>query len=48
VKGKGKATETQAVTLNKAVNAHIIPTTATITKVSDSDNDIWVSIYAAM
>jgi hypothetical protein len=48
VKGKGKATETQAVTPNKAVNAHIIPTTATITKVSDSNNDIQVSIYAAM
>jgi hypothetical protein len=40
--------ETQAVTLNKAVNAHIVPTTATITEVSDSDNDIWVSMYAAM
>jgi hypothetical protein len=40
--------ETQAATPNKAVNAHIIPTTATITEVSDSDNDIWVSIYTAV
>jgi hypothetical protein len=46
-KGKGKATETQAATLNKAVNAHIVPTTATITEVLDSDNDIRVSVYAA-
>jgi hypothetical protein len=30
------------------VNAHIIPITATITEVSDSDNDIQVSIYAAV
>jgi hypothetical protein len=40
--------ETQAATLNKVVNAHIIPTTATITKVLDSENDIQVSMYAAM
>jgi hypothetical protein len=46
-KEKGKATETQAVTPNKAVNAHIVPTTATITEVLDSDNDIWVSMYTA-
>ena len=36
-----------AQTPSKAVNAHIIPTTATISKITD-DNDIWVSIYAAM
>jgi hypothetical protein len=47
VKGKGKATETQAATLNKVVNAHIVPTTATITKVLDSENNIWVSVYTA-
>jgi hypothetical protein len=35
------------VTPNKAVNAHIVPTTATITEVLDSDNDIQVSMYAA-
>jgi hypothetical protein len=39
--------ETQAATPNKAVNAHIIPTTATITEVLDSENDIQVSMYAA-
>ena len=36
-----------AQTPSKAVNAHIVPTTATISKITD-DNDIQVSIYAAM
>jgi hypothetical protein len=39
-KGKGKATETQAVTLNKAIHAHIVPSTSTIAKVLDSNNEI--------
>ena len=42
---KDKAVPVQ--TPSKAVNAHIIPTTATISKITD-DNDIRVSIYAAM
>ena len=33
-------------TPSKAVNVHIIPTTATISEITD-DNDIQVSIYAA-
>ena len=32
-------------TPSKAVNVHIVPTTAMISEITD-DNDIWVSIYA--
>ena len=42
---KDKAVPAQ--TPSKAVNMHIIPTTATISKITD-DNDIQVSIYTAM
>ena len=42
---KDKAVPVQ--TPSKAVNVHIIPTTATISEITD-DNDIWVSIYAVM
>ena len=42
---KDKAAPVQ--TPSKVVNAHIVPTTAMISEITD-DNDIWVSIYAAM
>ena len=42
---KDKAAPAQ--TPSKAVNAHIVPTTATISEITDDDNNIQVSIYAA-
>jgi hypothetical protein len=44
-KEQGNATNTAST--SKAVNAHIVPTTATITEISDDDNQIRVSLYSA-